>query len=106
MVAGGHHQQHVLQRAPAARSYRHDISQGGGGIHKVSGGVHLDVGVPGLSHWVSTHGGNKDTKVLLKQDTFSTRLANLLPTWRDGLTVSHPNLSALEKASLFSIICG
>ena len=29
---------------------------GGGGIHKVSGGVHLDVGVVGLPHRVSTHG--------------------------------------------------
>ena len=29
---------------------------GGGGIHKVSGGVHLDVGVLGLPHRVSAHG--------------------------------------------------
>ena len=28
---------------------------GGGGIHKVSGGVHLDVGVLGLPNRVSTH---------------------------------------------------
>ena len=28
----------------------------GGGIHKVSGGVHLDVGVLRLPHRVSTHG--------------------------------------------------
>ena len=28
----------------------------GGGIHQVSGAVHLDVGVLGLPHRVSTHG--------------------------------------------------
>ena len=42
--------------APAARSCRHTMSQWGGGIHKVSGGVHLDVGVVGLPHAVSMHG--------------------------------------------------
>ena len=42
--------------APAARSCRHTMSQWGGGNHKVSGGVHLDVGVLGLPHRVSTHG--------------------------------------------------
>ena len=30
--------------------------RGGGGIHKVSGGVHLDVGVLRIPHRVSTHG--------------------------------------------------
>ena len=42
--------------APAARSCRHTMSQWGGGIHKVIGGVHLDVGVLGLPRRVSTHG--------------------------------------------------
>ena len=43
--------------APAARSCRHTMSQwGGGGIHKVGGGVHLDVGVLRLPHRVSAHG--------------------------------------------------
>ena len=42
--------------APAARSCRHTMFQwGGGGIHKVSGGVHLDVGVLRLPHRVSAH---------------------------------------------------
>ena len=31
-------------------------SGGGGGIHKVSGGVHLDVGILRLPHRVSAHG--------------------------------------------------
>ena len=34
----------------------HHIAMGGGGIHKVSGAVHMDVGVLGLLHRVSTHG--------------------------------------------------
>ena len=42
--------------APAATSCRHTMSQWGGGIHKVRGGVHLDVGVLGRPHRVSTHG--------------------------------------------------
>ena len=29
---------------------------GGGGMHQVSGGAHLDMGVLGLPHRVSTHG--------------------------------------------------
>ena len=41
-----------LQQDPAGTPCRN----GGGGIHKVSGGVHLDVGVLGLPHRVSTHG--------------------------------------------------
>ena len=45
--------------------------------------------------------GNKDTKALLKNDIFWQRLANLLPTARDGLTVSHPELSAAEIAEPF-----
>ena len=45
--------------------------------------------------------GNKDTKALLKQDSCWTHLANLLPTWRDCLTVSHPDLSDSEKATPF-----
>ena len=35
---------------------RHTMSQWGGGIPKVSGGVHLDLGVLWLPHRVSTHG--------------------------------------------------
>ena len=42
--------------APAATSCRHTMSQWVGNTHKVSGGVHLDVGVLGLPHRVSTHG--------------------------------------------------
>ena len=44
--------------ARAARSCRHTMSQlgGGGGMHEVSGGVHLDVGVLRLPHKVSAHG--------------------------------------------------
>ena len=42
--------------APAARSCRHIISQWGGGMDEVSGGVHLDVGVLRLPHRVSPHG--------------------------------------------------
>ena len=34
----------------------HHVAMGGGGIHKVSGGVHRDVGVLGLPHRVSMHG--------------------------------------------------
>ena len=45
--------------------------------------------------------GNKDTKALLRNYIFWQRLANLLPTARDGLTVSHPELSAAEIAEPF-----
>ena len=38
---------------------------------------------------------------LLKNDIFWQCLANLLPTARDGLTVSHPELSAAEIAEPF-----
>ena len=34
----------------------HHVAVGGGGIHKVSGGVHLDAGVLRLPHRVSAHG--------------------------------------------------
>ena len=42
--------------APAARSCRHTMSQSGVGRKKVSGGIHLDVGVLTLPHRVSAHG--------------------------------------------------
>ena len=45
--------------------------------------------------------GNKDTKALLKNDIFWQRLANLLPTAGDGLTVLHPELSAAEIVEPF-----
>ena len=46
-----------LGGARAARAGRRTMSQwGGGGMHQVSGGVHLDVGVLGLLHRLSTHG--------------------------------------------------
>ena len=45
--------------------------------------------------------GNKDTKALLRNDIFWQRLANLTPTAHDGLTVSHPELSAAEIAEPF-----
>ena len=34
----------------------HHVAVGGGGMHEVSGGVHLDVGVLRLPHSVSAHG--------------------------------------------------
>ena len=40
---------------PAAKSCRHLISQFGGGLHKVRGGVHLGVGVLRLPHRISAH---------------------------------------------------
>ena len=43
--------------APTARSCRHTMWQwGGGGMHEVSGGVHLDVGILRLPHRVTAHG--------------------------------------------------
>ena len=44
---------------------------------------------------------NKDTKAVLREDSFWTRLAKLLHTWRGGLTVSHLDLSASEEATSF-----
>ena len=42
--------------APATRSCRHTMSQWGGVYTRLVCGVHLDVGVLGLPHQVSTHG--------------------------------------------------
>ena len=42
-----------VQQDPAGTPCR---SWGGGGMHEVSGGVHLDVGVLRLPHKVSAHG--------------------------------------------------
>ena len=56
---------------------------GSGGLLVKKGGG--DGGCPAPGH---------DTKALLKPDLFWTRLVNLLPTWPDGLAVSHTDLSA------------
>ena len=42
--------------ASAPKSCRHTMSQWGGGIDEVRGGVHLDVGVVRPPHRVSAHG--------------------------------------------------
>ena len=49
--------------APAARSCRHTMSPLRGGIHEVSGGAHLDVGVLRFPHRVSAHGIEELVKV-------------------------------------------
>ena len=47
----------VVRWCPRSKMVQaHHVAIGGGGIHKVSGGLHLDVGVLRLPHWVSTHG--------------------------------------------------